>query len=145
MHAGKDAHWHVPRIVADEHVVDFQNCSWFLVELLSRNMCQIEIDLVFAVDPKTIETHLEDFARGDIAWHQIAVSRILLFKKIQTLFFRDRGRRSLIAFRARHPYASTFPTRRFAHQTQFIFAGNRGWMHLNEFAVRVLRALLITG
>src|SRR5437016_14679978 len=125
MHAGKDAHWHVPRIVADEHLVDFQNRSEFLVERLSRNMRQIEIDLIFAVDPKTIETHLEDFARGDVAGYQIAVSRILLFKKIQTLFFRDRRRRSFVAFRPRHPYAFTFTAPRCAQHTQFIFAWTR--------------------
>src|SRR5256885_16975790 len=135
MHAGKDAHWHVPRIVADEHLVDFQNRSEFLVERLSRNMRQIEIDLIFAVDPKTLETHLEDFARGDVAGHQIAVSRILLFQKIKTLFFRYRRRRSFVAFCPRHPYASTFTVRRFAHQTQFIFAGYRSWLHLNELTI----------
>src|SRR5438876_3964320 len=145
MHAWEDAHWHVPRIVTDEHLVDFQNRSEFLVERLSRNVSEIEIDLVFAVDSKTIKTHLEDFARGDVARNEIAIGGILLFEKIPTLFFGDRGRRSLIAFRARNPHAATFATRRFAHQTQLVFSGNRGWVHLNEFAVRVLRALLITG
>src|SRR5439155_10404313 len=145
MHARKNAHWHVPWIVAHEHLVNLQDGAEFLIERLSRNVREIEINLVLAVDPKAIDTNLKDLARGNITWHQIAVSRILLFEKIPTLFFGDRGRRSLIAFRARYPDASAFAASRFAHQAQLVIAGNRSWMHLNEFAVRVLRALLITG
>src|SRR5216683_1342074 len=55
MHAGKDAHRHVPRIVAHEHFVDLQNRPEFLIECFRGNVRQIEIDLVLAVCAKPVE------------------------------------------------------------------------------------------
>ena len=78
------------RIIADEHFVDFQNRPEFLVERLSRNVRQVEINLVLAISAEAIETHLKDFARGNIARDQIAVSRIFLLEKIPALFLGNR-------------------------------------------------------
>src|SRR5207302_4583094 len=78
MHAGKDAHGHVPRIVADKHLVYFQDSAQLLVERLSRDMSEIEIDLVIAAYAKAVETHLKDFPRRDVARHKVSVCGILL-------------------------------------------------------------------
>ena len=50
--------------------------------------------------------------------------------------------RALVLGIARHPHAAAFAARGFAHQAQLVFAGNRRGMHLNEFAVGVVDALL---
>src|ERR1051325_845351 len=145
MNAGKDAHRHVSRIVAHKHPIDLENRAQLPIQNFSRNMRQIEIDLVLSADAKAVEAHLKDLARGDVARHEVAVSRIPLFEEVPAFVPRNLGWRPKVALPTRHPNTSTFPTRRFRHQSQLIFAGNRRWMNLDELTVRVSRALLITG
>ena len=85
MHTGKDAHWHVTGIIADEHLVDFQDRAELFIERLRRDVCQIEIDLVVAVDTHAGETNLKDFSCRDIAGDQIAIGGIFLFEEIPPL------------------------------------------------------------
>src|SRR6266849_6104941 len=63
MHAGKDAHRHMARVVAHKHFVNLQNRPKLFIKRLSRDVCQIEIDLVFAVGAEPVE-RLSPFARG---------------------------------------------------------------------------------
>ena len=107
MYARENAHWHVTRIIPDEHLVDLQDGAELFVERLSRNVRQIEIDLVLAVDAHAGETNLKDFSRRDIARNQIAIGRIFLFEKIPPLVLGNRGRRSLVVFSLRYPNAAT--------------------------------------
>ena len=82
MDARKDPHRHIPRIVADEHLVDLEDRAEPFGQNFGRNMRQIEIDLILAADAVAFETDLKDLARRDIARHQIAVGRIFFFEKI---------------------------------------------------------------
>jgi len=84
MHARKDAHRHVSRIIADKHFIDFENCAELAIQCFCRDVSEIQINLVLGVDAFAFETDLEDLARGNVARNQVAVSRILLFKKIET-------------------------------------------------------------
>src|SRR4029077_6389854 len=43
----------------------------------------------------------------------------------------------------RNPDASPFAARRFRHEAQLVFAGNRRWVDLDKLAVRVIAALLV--
>src|SRR2546421_3043921 len=135
MHARKNSHRHVAWVVADEHLVDFEDRAELAIQSLGRNMRQIEIDLILAIDAIAVQADLEDFARGDVARHEVAVSRIFLFQKIPTLALWNRRRRTLITFLLRHPHAPAFAARRLRHQTQLVFARNRSWMDLYELAV----------
>ena len=85
MHAGKDPHRHVTRIVADEHFVDFEDRAELAIQGFGRDVGQVEIDLVLAADAFALDANLEDFARRDVARDEVAVRRILLFEKIKTL------------------------------------------------------------
>src|SRR5919205_320069 len=144
MDAGEDAHRHVTRIVTHEHLVDLENRAELSIESFSGNVRQVEINLVLSTDTHTIETHLKDRARCDVTRHEIAVSRILLFEEIQSLLLRNRRRRTNVTFVARHPNTPAFAARRLRHQSQLVFARNRGRMNLDKFAVRVSGTLLIT-
>src|SRR4051812_26074654 len=67
MYAGKDSHRHVARVVADKHLVDFENRAELLVQSLRRDVRQIQVDLILAVDAHAFETDLENLARRDVA------------------------------------------------------------------------------
>src|SRR5882724_157095 len=115
MDAGKNAHRYVAWIVADKHLVDFQNRTEFSIQDLRRDVREVEINLVLTADSVTVKANLKDLARGNVPGYKIAVSRILFLKKIETLFFRNLRRRSRVAFLARHPDAPPFAARRLGH------------------------------
>src|SRR6185503_13176508 len=144
MHARKDSHGHVTRIVADKHLVDLENRPQLSVQLRGGNVRQIEKDLVVAAHAKSIDAHLKDLARRDVARHEIAVRGISLFEEIPALVLRNRRWRSDIALFPRHPHTSTFTASRFGHQSQLVFAGNRRRMNLYELTIRVPCTLLVT-
>ena len=80
--------------------------------------------------------------RGDIARHQISVLRIPLLQEIKSLRLRNALSRAFLPRIARNPNASAFPARRFTHQAKLVFPGDRRRMHLDEFPIRVIDALL---
>src|SRR5688572_2912656 len=132
------------RIVADEHLVDLENCAQLTVESFCRDVCQVEIDLVLAANTHSIDAYLKDLSGGNIAWHEVAVSRIFFLEEVPSFVLRNRRRRPHIAFLARHPNTPAFAARRFRHQPQLVFAGNRCGVNLYELAVCVSSALLVT-
>ena len=141
--AGEDTHRDVARVVADEHLVDFENRAELAVESLGRDVRQIEVDLVVAVDAEAVEADLENLARRDVARDEVAVGRVLLFEEVPALGLGDGRRLAFIILRLRHPHAPALAARRLGHQTQLVLAGDRGRVDLNELAVGVARALLI--
>src|SRR2546425_4433951 len=78
----------------------------------------------------------------DVTWHKVAVLWIPFFQKVETLRLGNTSRRMLIRGVVWHPHAPAFSTRRFAHQPKFVFAGDRRGVHLDEFTVGVVDALL---
>ena len=134
----------MPRIVAHKHFVNFQNRAEFPIQCLGIDVRQIKVDLILRAHALAFNADLENFARGDVARDEIAVGRKLLFEEIPALTFRYRRWRSRVAGLSRHPNASAFAARGFRHQSQLVFAGNGSGMDLNELAIRILRALLIT-
>ena len=94
--------------------------------------------------PRLMLVHdLEDRARRDVARHEVAVLRIPLFEEVIALIFGNALRIALVARLSRNPHAPAFAARRFAHQPQLVFAGDRRRVNLDELAVGVKRALLI--
>src|SRR5215213_9301597 len=85
VHARKDAHRHVTRIVADEHLVNLENRAELSVQNFSGNVCEIEIHLVITTDTPALDTHLKDLTSRDVARHKIAIRWILLFEEIPAL------------------------------------------------------------
>src|SRR6185503_5773359 len=59
MHAGEDAHRHVTRIVADEHLVNLENRAEFAIQNVGGNVRHVEINLVLATDAHAFNAHLE--------------------------------------------------------------------------------------
>src|SRR5581483_3588387 len=107
-------------------------------------MRQVEIDHRLAVYAEVVLVdNFEDRPRRYVAGNEIAVFWIPLFKEVPALTRRNRLWITLIARSLRNPYASTFAAGRFRHQAQFVFAGNRRGMNLNELAVGVEAALLV--
>src|SRR4029077_14690934 len=94
-----------------------------------------------SADPQFLLIHnAVNRACSDIARHQVSVLRIPLFQKIKSLCFGNALGRALLRRISRDPNASAFSTRRFAHQAQLVFAGNRRRMHLDELGVRLVDA-----
>src|SRR5579859_1767636 len=143
MHRGKNFHWLFARIGADKFLVNLEDAFEFAIEHFARQVREIEID---GVHSREAELFLEDdfvnSARGDVARDEVAVFWIPLFEEIKTFLLWNRARGTRVAGFARHPDAPAFAAERFAHQAAFVFAGNRRGMHLDEFAVRVIGALL---
>ena len=90
MHAREDAHRHMLRIVADEHLVDFEDRAKLSFERFGWDVREIEIHLVLAIHTHSLQTHFENFARRNVARHEVAVSGILFFEEVQTLVFGNR-------------------------------------------------------
>ncbi len=78
-----------------------------------------------------VHAHVEDLARGDVARHQVAVGRVLLFQEVPGLAVLVR------------PYAAAFAAGAFAHQAVLVETGYGGGVYLNELAVCIQRALAV--
>ena len=143
VHGGKNLHGFYARIDAQKLFVNFQDAFEFAIQRLARDVRHVEIygGLSVQAEAFLIDDAMNG-ARGDVARDEIAVFRIPLFEKIKTLAFGNGSRRALIVGISWNPHAAAFASRRFAHQAEFVFAGNCGGMDLNEFAVRVVNALL---
>ena len=143
MHARENFHRLFARVHAEEFFVDFQNAFELTVERFARNMAYIEVDRLL---PRQTQFFLKDdavnSARRNVARNEIAVFRIPFFEKIKPIGFWNAFCRTLIRRIAWHPNSSALAARRFAHQAQLVFAGNRRRMDLNEFAVRIVHTLL---
>src|SRR5690349_3368086 len=87
--------------------------------------------------------HFMNRACGDVARNQVPVLRVPLFEEIPSFRFGNAARIAFVSLRLRDPNASAFPACRLGHEAQLVVTGNRRWMYLNEFTVRVICALLI--
>src|ERR1700756_2943974 len=144
MHAGKNLHGRVARIVADKLLVNLENAFQLLVENLAVNVGQVEVDHWLAVDAEVVLVDdLEDGPCGHVAGNQVPVLRIPLFQEIPALIFRNTLGIAVVALLLRNPDASAFPTRRLRHEPQLVLSRNRRGMDLNEFSIRVIASLLI--
>ena len=143
VHAGKDLHRDLARVLAHELLVDLEDAPELDVELLPRNVRQVQVDLPFSADSVPHQADLEDLARRDVPGHEVPVRRVLLLQEVPALAFRDRLRGALVAARAWHPNASPFAARGLRHQAELVGCGDGGRMDLDELAVRVPRPLLV--
>ena len=144
VHAGENLHGRVAWIVAYELLVDFKYSFKLAVERCAIDVGEIEIDHRLAIDPEAmLIDNLVDGASGHVAWHQISVLRIPLLEEVPALRFGNALRIALVAGGLWYPNAATFAARGLRHEPQLVISGNRGWMHLDKLAVRVVRALLI--
>ena len=131
------------RIDADELFVDFENAAELAVQRLTVDVREVEVDHGLAVDAETLLVdHFVNGARGHVARHEVAVFRIPLLEEVEALGFRDGFDGALVAGSARNPDTAALAARRLRHEPQLVFAGNAGGMHLDEFAVGVVDALL---
>ncbi len=132
--AGEDAHRHLCRVVTHELAVDLHDAAELDLEHMRVQMADVEVDLVLAVDAEAeVHADVEDLAGGDVARHQVAVLRVLLFEEVPGLAVFIR------------PDAAAFAADRFGHQAQLVLAGDGRRVHLDELAVGVEGALLIDG
>ncbi len=143
MHGREHFHRLFARIDAEKLFVNLQNSLEFAVQRLARDVRHVQIHRRLPANPQFLLIYnAVNRARGDVARHQISVLRIPLFQKIKSLCFRNALRRALLCWIPRHPNAPALSARRLAHQTQLVFSGNRRRMHLDEFTVGVVDALL---
>ncbi len=144
MHAGENLHRRIARIIADELLVNFEDAFQFAVERFAVDVGEVEVNHRLAIDAEIMLVHhFENRARRHIARDEVAILRIPLFEEVPAVALRDRLRVTLVALSFRNPDTSTFPARRFRHEAQLVFAGNRRRVNLNELAVRVVAALLV--
>src|SRR4029077_17929879 len=144
VHAGKNLHGCIARIVADKLLINFEDAFQLAVESLAVDVGQVQIDHRLAVDAEfVLEHHFENRAGGHVARDEVAVFRIPLFEEVPAIVFRDALRIAFVALRFRNPDASALAARRLRHEAQLVFAGNACGMNLDELAVRVVAALLI--
>src|SRR6266478_4636109 len=124
MDAGKYAHRNMPRVIANKHFINLENCAQLPIEYFGRDVREIQINLILAPHPVALQAYLKYLPCGYVPGNEIAVSGILLLQKIETLFFRNLRSWSCIALLARNPHASTFAACRLRHQPQFVFTGD---------------------
>ena len=147
MNAGENPHRHV---YAGRHRRTSRRSRGSLPSLSSERfggyMRQIEINLIFAADAFALETDLKYLAGRDVARNEISVCRIFFLEEIPALGIGDflrisRIHRESLGTQTRPPS----PRADSLIKTKFVFAGDRGRMNLNKFAVRIFCTLLITG
>src|SRR5215813_4368293 len=144
VHAGKDLHRNFTRIVADKLLVDFQNAFELAVQRVTVYVSQIEIDHGLAVNAQALFVNDSvDRASGHITRYQVAVLGKPFFQEVKTFGLGNAAWFPIVPFVSGHPDAAALPTRRFRHQAQLVCAGNRGGVHLDEFAISVKAALLV--
>ena len=101
----EDLHRHVARVDALEFLVDFQDAAQLAVELVARNVRQVEIHAqpVLLDAQPLVDADVEDLARGDVARHEVAVLRIALFEEVVPLALGNRrGSRGSCGLRGTH-------------------------------------------
>ena len=111
VHAGKNLHRSIARIVAHKLLVDFENAFELAVERRAIDVCQVEVDHGLAIDAELVL--IDDFvdgAGGDIPRHEIAILWIPLLQKIPAIRFGNAARIALVAGRLRHPHAAALTT-----------------------------------
>ena len=137
---------HFARVVADELLVDLEDAFELAIEGLAIDVGEVEVDHGLAVDAEAVLVDdLVDGAGGDVARNEVAVFRIPLFEEVEALGLGDLLDGALVARGARNPDAAAFAARRFGHEAQLVFAGDRGGVDLDELAVGVVGALLEDG
>ena len=143
VHRRENFHRLFARVHAHELLVNLQNAFEFLVQRLARE-CATRRDTPPSRPPRPIfisKHDLVDRARRYVTRHQVAVLRIPLLEEVEALVLRN-------IISGRLSPASSAPTRVHPRRAPirssgaFVLAGNRRGMHLDEFAIRVVRALL---
>src|SRR5579863_807895 len=146
VHTGENFHGLFARVDAAEFFVDFENAFKFAVEGLAIDVGDIEIDGGLAVEAEFfLIDDAVDGAGGDVARNQISVFRIPLLEEVETLVFGNGFYGAGFAGILGNPDAAAFAAGGFAHQAELIFAGDGGWVNLDEFAIGVVDALLEEG
>src|SRR5208337_1414964 len=144
VHAREDLYGDVARIVADKLLVNLEDAFELTVERGTVDVGQVEIDHRLAVNAEIVlVNHFVDSAGGDVARHQVAVLRVPLFQEVPAFAVGNTLWSAPVAGLTGNPHATAFSARRLGHQPQLVFAWNAGWMHLDEFAIGVVRTLLI--
>ena len=97
-------------------------------------MADVQVDHRLAADAEPhLEDDLEDRTGGNVARHEVPVDRVPVLEEVPGPAV------------ARHPDAAALAADRLRDQPELVGARNRGGMHLDELAVRVVRALLVHG
>jgi hypothetical protein len=132
------------RIFAHELDVDFEDAQQLLLDLLAGQVGDVEVDLVLALYPAPlVDAHIEDFACGDVARHEVAVGGILLLKEVPAVAFGDVARVSAVVRVLGNPHAPALAAHRLGNQAALVLARDGGRVNLDELAVGVVRALLV--
>ena len=112
MHARKNLHGCVARIVSHKLLVDLENAFQFAIEHLAIDVRQVEIDHRLAIDAQVVlVNHFKDRARSHIPRHQVAVLRIPLLQEVPALALRNRFRIAIVPLFLRDPDAPTLSAR----------------------------------
>src|SRR5207253_3725870 len=140
----KNLHRRVARIVANKLLVDFEDAFQLAVERLAVNMRQVKIDHRLPVNAELmLVDNFENRARRNVTRDEVAILRIPLLEEVPAITLRNGFGVALVPLSLGNPDPSAFAPRRFRHQAQLVFSGNRRGMNLNKLTVRVVAALLI--
>src|SRR5690606_17258560 len=67
MNAREYPHRNEARIVANEHLVNFENCAKLARKRFGRNMREVQKDLILSADAVAFDANLEYLSRSNIA------------------------------------------------------------------------------
>ena len=99
MYGRINLHWHLARILPHEFRIHFQDTAELALQISRRNMRQIEINAVLAIDAEMlVHADIINSTRSYITRYKVAVCRIHFFEEIPRLAI-------LI-----NPYTSAFTT-----------------------------------
>jgi len=127
-----------------ELLIDFKNATELAIQFVARDMGKVQINAHACwIDREAlVDADVKDFARGDIARYEVSVFGKPFFEEKVPLGLRDLFWWTSIVGPSRNPDASTFSTRRFAHEPKLIGTRNRGGVNLNKLTVAVLGSSL---
>ena len=102
-------------------------------------MVDVEVDaLPVLLDAQALaDADVEEFPRGDVPRHEVAVGRIALFEEIISLVLGDLLRGAGVLRLARDPNPAALAADALADQPQLVGAGDGRGMHLDELGIGV--------
>ena len=140
MDGREDLHRHLARILAYEIIVHLEDAAELALEVVGRNVREVEVDAVRVVHAEThVHDDLVDGAGRDVTRHEVAVCRVHILEEVPALFL---ARLRVLAV---DPDASALAAASLAHQAVLVGARDGRRMDLQELGVAELRTLLIDG
>ena len=132
MNGRENLHRNLTRILTYELSVDLDDTAQLALQIICRNMGQIQIYTTLVVDTQMhVIANLENSTGCNVTRNQVTICRVHFLQEVPRL--------AILV----NPYTATLTTACLRHQTVLVGAWDSGRMNLNELRVTNSSALLI--